>query len=694
MEVSGAARTGGKIGSIAWHGPRPLRKGETLVGRRDELREVYDVCQSYDVMQLTAATGIGKTSFVKAGLIPTLERGGFDVYGPRPWAEATEAANLEEFGADEELGAERLYRAAIGAPMIERRAPNEIFAPPEGRDKRVVVVLDQFEEILRYQPIVAEHLLRLAGRIARDHEVPHLVIARSEHSQGLRHINVPRTVGWSKELPEISDPDVLAEIVRRGAKDVGVQDDAVEQLVEWWSDARAIITTERARRRAVEGLAEVGLLQFQALLWSLKTFLAEQDGPLTKVHVRKYAQDRAKKRDDGATVTDAPAWLLQDALAHYVEHQTNLLKDPATVKLGRPREPLSWRNGPRLTLARIAPTLSAAGYKQPQTLTSLLPTAAGEELTQGRARDLAERLAAAGVPPPDPDYELEDHLYAVPRILGAGPARDWPSAQITTEIVDALHAALKTLSDEDVNVLRSFDGPGQSVFELVHDGMGAALETWARAFLRKPLAVVGVIAQQPGTAVRLEELSANVISDPDEPLELWGDVTLQRDADSARAVVGGLGWPATAILDTRITNVTFRECDFTGASFVDCTLKNVTFAGCKLTGGLLLRCGIDNVRVEASADQDVEAYDLFTVKAPAGEPDMTFANLRDTTGLFLTAVGAGRWKFECCERIRHLVVKPSGPVELEFFKTHAAPVSAPKPLVSIPVRDESTLGFV
>lgn len=678
------------IADIDWAGPRPLAEGQHLVGRARELRELYDVCGTYHVVRLTAWSGVGKTSFVRAGLIPML-RGQVDAAdGPlglpetfvpemRPWPVVTAEAGAEGgLESDVAVAAGRLYRAAIGASPDDGRSLADVFADmAEGRP--VVVVLDQFEEMLRYQRGVAQAMLKLAGETARDLDIVHIVIARSEYLELLQPIEVRAAAAWSLSLPELNAPEVLRAIVEEPARAAGVdiESSASELLIGWWADARAAVSRKRAQRVGGESLPDIGLLDFQALLWSFRRWAAGQDASaqvVTEELVRRFVSVRAEaRRADApglvaaASLDDAPAWLFEDALVDYVSMQANRLT--ASPMFGNGRK-IRWRNGPRLMLARVAPAMTAVGFKQPQTVYSLIPQALADELTARRARELAERLEHT-------DTARNGHDPAAlydRKVVGAGIAADWAAEDVTKELIEALRAALHTMSLADVNVLREIDRPNEPIYELVHDGMGVALTSWARRFLRDPAATIGVIGHQPGRVVEMGAIGPTLLDGAeDDALELWGAADLS--GDPPRLELTALGWPASAIIGMRFEDVHFKGCDFTGASFMDCSFKNVLFDECSLTGGLMTRCVLDGVkfRVGHGIGND-SGLDLFTVKAPGPGSDVSFEDVPATTGIFLEGLAGGRWAFRHAD-IRHMVVEAVVETELLFEASRALPIS-------------------
>lgn len=663
----------GGFEALRWAGPRPLGVEDTLVGRQKELDDLITACRNHETIVITASSGIGKTSFVKAGLVPKLLAMHTTVPEIRAWPDATSKIDLTEPGA-----AHKLYKVIAGLDPDDPRPARVALDELIGEDGSAVVIIDQFEELLRYQRGVAEELLKLAGHTAHDTGIPHVVIARSEYRVQLRPFEVRGAV-WALNLQELKSNEVLRAIIETGLvrtsadgatneKMVAIDDAAAEALARWWHQARDSVTQLKARQIGAEGLADVGLLHFQALLWSFKSWVAGPDRPrgnhITLKLVEEFAAVRASSAGKRYDIETAGAWLIENVLVDYVSQQANRLAEPLTLRLGETQQrddrELRWRNGPRLMLARIAPAMTAAGFKQPQSLYSLLPYALSDELTQRRARELETTLQQGDL----------DRAAAIEKfgrgVSPAGTAFGWSTQEVVDEMIDSLHAALQAMSSTDVNILREFDRPGQPIYELVHDGMGSALNTWAQGFLSRPLSTVAVIAAQPGR-VMMQDITAAMFQET-QPLELWGAV----QDDGKRVTITGLRWPASLVDGATISDINFDRCDFLGASFEGCTLRNVTFNNCALVSTVMINCALENVEFRARSRArwgpmlgGHDGVNLLTVKNPKSGINVRFVELPNTTGIVLEELDGGSIDFFECV-IRHLITNADSETTLEF----------------------------
>jgi len=635
------------IGEIRWEGPKPLKSSGSLVGRGRELRELYDRCRSYDLVLVTAASGVGKTSFISVGAIPGMVENGVRVPPLKAWSDMLDEPVLAE-GPDEDSRAEILYRLLIGVdPAPDGRSPVEVIDSMSGRELTVVFI-DQTEELLRYQRALGVAFLELVGRVARGSGVPHVVIARSEFRERLNPVEVRGASVWNLPLSEISAEGALRSIVETPASEAGVtvDPDATDLIVAWWKDARSNPGVAAYAHSTESGtLGDVGLLHLQSLLWSIKDWAVKRglDDRITRADLIAFAVETVPELDE-LSPESAGERMIVDAILRYLEDTIDsVTRDPSVDG-----KPLRWANGPQLMLSRIGPALSSAGYKIPQTLSSLLPLALGPELGSVDAEAMAR----------DPGAAIE----APDRLNGAGIMTGESASEIVAEMRRALDSILEALCR--VNVLRRFSVRDDPIFELVHDGMGAPLKRWARKYRAGALATVGVIAGEPGGQIRHSIDPLVVLGDDGSVAPAWGAVEVTEEEGRRSVVLEHLEWASNLIEHPpeegplRLEDVVFRNCNFTGAAFVGCELRRVLFDGCTMKGVVFLGCGFQDVQFDA-AGTDSESMEGFTVKGPAEGAEVSFRNLDGpAVGMFLSGLGDGVWRLRDCD-IRHFVMIPA-----------------------------------
>jgi hypothetical protein len=136
-------------------GPRPFERGERLYGRHREVTRLRDLLIAERIVLLHSPSGAGKTSLIRASLVPELEREGFRVLpeirvaaGFVPVGDPSEPANhylmstllcLEKgLPADCQHDLDELARMGLGDYLDQRDV---------GHDGEVLI-FDQFEELL------------------------------------------------------------------------------------------------------------------------------------------------------------------------------------------------------------------------------------------------------------------------------------------------------------------------------------------------------------------------------------------------------------------------------------------------------------------------------------------------------------------------------------------------------------------
>jgi uncharacterized protein YjbI with pentapeptide repeats len=708
------------IKDIAWPGPRPLTPNDRLFGRASALDELASRCQTYDVVEITAASGVGKTSFIRAGGIETLEEAGFTVAGPAYWPDALQRPELAAVQDDTGRFANVLYRIAIGLTganlVLDGRSPAELVqAAADGT--RLVVILDQMDELLRYRRNVGNALLAIAGEAARQARVPHVVIARTEFREQLGPVEVPGATVWNLYLEEISSSRAVRRIISEPAAEPGVDveftDDALDQLVQWWQSARA------ASGAVVDGVSSVGgvgLLHLQALLAAFKRWaVANELGDATRIDgemLERFATTSLLGNPDG----DRGAALLDAALVGHVEAMIDRAASPSTADRPVGWKPLKWSNGPRVMLARIAPSLSASGYKVPQTFSQLMAAALSHELGSVSAHAVGsafdEHLTRAERVKKYRDNSLGGEPEGIARTTtGIAGTKPWAGQEAIDEMAEALHVAVEFLRTEDANVLRKYTVTAEAVYELVHDRIGAALQDWADRFQNRPIATIDRIVARPGGEV-LHALVPATFQEADD-VGYWQSVT--QDADGRYQLAGScwnsyyIGPPgggkgpqkrlmledlhlsdgdfaSAAFKACDLTNVAFTDVSLRGAGFIDCAFTNVTFTETSLRGAVFINCSFENVTFHGGGEGSVEQSAFNACSAVS----VTFAGFAEIRAVVAQDISGGSWEFRD-SRVRHLVFSAASPTQVNFVRS---PLSHASLEGQVSMQSDSTTAYV
>src|SRR5271165_4423774 len=224
-------------------GPRFIETGQKIFGRDREIEQLYYLLSAERVVLLHSPSGAGKSSLIRAGLIPRLKEP-FDVWGPtRVSLEPPEGCPIaaNRFVQSVNLGFE------AGLPE-ERQRPAKISAMTlseyvAGRPRRrsaspnIVLIFDQFEEILTIDPLALEakhEFFDQVGKLLQDPHVWALFALREDYLAPLDPYaeQVPTHLKNRFRLDLLGREaagDVIARSVEEGGRTVAPE--AVEKLV-------------------------------------------------------------------------------------------------------------------------------------------------------------------------------------------------------------------------------------------------------------------------------------------------------------------------------------------------------------------------------------------------------------------------------------------------------------------------------
>ena len=669
------------VAGIPWPGPKPItfKKDadeealKTLVGREEELIELQHACQAYGVVELTAPSGIGKTSFL-AGAQVYLGLKGFGVFMARSWSEV--------MGEYERLGAPvgdplPLYCLALGLPVYED--VSQLCEALRERDGAPPVhIFDQVEELLRYERDLGAGLLGLIGYVAVSTWIPHVVVSRTEFRDQLRPVEVQGASTWHMLLSELADPEVIREVVE-GPVPAGVElgDGVVDRIVEWWGATRSPGLRFEHGDEPFSAASSYGLLHLQALLWDLRRWaagaLTEAPQRLTLADLERYASKEARGGDGEALMANALRAYVEAAVAEYRSE--------------------SWPTGPRLMLARAAGHLSSAGYKVAQPISTLLVRALQEEL--GSSRSALDGLARFDIEQAEGRAATVTSLAGRFQINPAGVGRDWTRECVVEEMLAALEGILAWLADpEGPNVLRHYRHGGDPVYELVHDGVAPALDRWAEKVLDDPIVFLGGICVHRGEIFD-HDLRLDTFLDGKELKQAWKDAPVEVIGDGIAVAIGDIGWHGLGVHHpdpgdhdpeselVTIEDVVFERCDFTGTLFKGVVFRNVRFVECQMRGVAMLGCRFADVVFErspmvgaaliASAFERVcfdcagveGAMNYVSVERAKPGAEVTIRNLNEIAGLFLVDLMGGSWAVEDAQ-LYHLALEGSGEYAIQL----------------------------
>jgi hypothetical protein len=176
--MSGTSAAPGQLAN-PFVGPKPLERGQPIFGRDHEIDQLYYLLSAERIVLLHSPSGAGKSSLLQAGLLPRLQAQ-FDVWTPA-------RVNLTANGA---IGVNRYVRSCILG--FEAEVPRELQRPadeierltladyvasrPRRRSapKNLVLIFDQFEEILTIDPASIEAKYEFFTQLGQLLKDPHI----------------------------------------------------------------------------------------------------------------------------------------------------------------------------------------------------------------------------------------------------------------------------------------------------------------------------------------------------------------------------------------------------------------------------------------------------------------------------------------------------------------------------------------
>ncbi len=156
-------------------GPRPFEIGETLFGREREVAALRYMLTSERIVLLYSPSGAGKSSLINAGLLPQLANR-FDIWGP---------ARLNLLPPDGNWN--RYVWSTIAALEKSETLPEMTlteYAAQRPREGNPLILFDQFEEVLRLDPVdlaAKRAFFEQLGEMLRDPGIWALFVLREDY---------------------------------------------------------------------------------------------------------------------------------------------------------------------------------------------------------------------------------------------------------------------------------------------------------------------------------------------------------------------------------------------------------------------------------------------------------------------------------------------------------------------------------
>ena len=612
--------------SSPWPGPVPLSMEQSAlaVGRDEDERRIVNIVRSHALVVLHADSGVGKSSFLSAVARPALEER-YRTFLIESWSDLPEEVGIdsaERQGAYPPLDVDRIFfERLFGRPPDtgfgdlggepDSPGPRRLGTYLENRyGRNAVLVLDQFEELIRDNPALFAAICSWIDQVVVHHKVRIIVSLRSEYEHQIRDLGRVRPA-LTRELrlePIVEERDIRRVILGSPTSadmESPITPQAAEKVFQSWSQS-----LQSPSRH------DPGLLQLQGLMYVLyhRARNGQSGLPIQAGDVDRFSVDALKAGD---TVLDfALTKVVELKLAHCEEagHKAGL--------------DVALREGTKSIAQRCVGHLSSGGFKLVVRDRDLFNYALERErrvhgiapgLAENEFAALVDATAGAYVTPgthPDPSS-----LDAGTRETTSKSAHDWPegfqpweedSDDVTSGHMMGMSPSLVMVEEvrrflfavewlKAAHLVRSSGRQAsQRMVALIHDGFANPLERWARDTSTTAEQAVNLL-----TAARGETFSWWHRPSGPAPVDV---PTIESQ------VVANVRW-RDCYVQASFKDATFVNCDFQGTRFDRCRFEGVVFLNCMLDGA-----SIRNSQIVGSPSLGRPLFDAeppsFQVDAP------------------------------------------------------------------------------
>jgi hypothetical protein len=220
-------------------GPRPLGKADPIFGRDREISEIYHLLGAERIVLLYSPSGAGKSSLVAAGLIPRLADE-FDVWGPTrvnlppPPGMAVNRYVLSAADGFEPEDSKRELETLASMSLKECIATR---VQSDGASPSILLIFDQFEEILRVDPLDTagkREFFRQVGEVLLNPRIWALFVLREDYLAPFDPYAPLIPTRFKNRyridlLEKRKAADTIARLAKTGGREFAA--DAVEELV-------------------------------------------------------------------------------------------------------------------------------------------------------------------------------------------------------------------------------------------------------------------------------------------------------------------------------------------------------------------------------------------------------------------------------------------------------------------------------
>ena len=605
-----------------WPGPKTMdrpARAEQLVGRDDDAKAIAYLVQDTNVVVLSGNSGVGKSSMLGMKIYPQLEAQGFRIGMLRRFPPVV-ATGTDGRPTVKDIST-AIRSALQNADAIQRRdvrvsgeAPWEISADTdliewlEARyGKKALIILDQFEEVIRQQPELFDVIQLWIDKVVASSGVRILISLRAEYAYKLRSLVVGAYQRADVHIEPLQGQADIKEVIRRGRRpdETETPDSTPQhpQYREWecgagWTpviddDAVDLLYDQWRWAGGDERTPSISLLHLQAALFVIGQVQRSQhtciNGQDVDQVIRAADEDFDGVRSSPRSRKQAK-WFFDWALRRVIKAHFAVCAASAEVLAPGGGRDLPLEYGTRALLAQIAPRLSSGGYKIEQSLQDL-----GKEVFRWREEEGSTVPVMGAERPDDPDLacliagDLPTRMRALwsanveapsgEATRSAGVLAGLSTEAVAVQIIRCFQFALEWLRSGQLARLVPTSSGGQAI-ELAHDGFGDAFREWAEETMFIDGAAVDVYEVRRVIGETLQW------GGPDFGTKFFDGA----EREGGYLLISNVAWISCRVTGTWFHNVVFMNCDFSDSKFEECTFEGATFINCILDGAAFDKC--------------------------------------------------------------------------------------------------------
>ncbi len=604
-----------------WKGPKPFEEADAkrFFGRATEVEDLLHFMKGQRLTVLVALSGVGKSSLLQAGLVPTLRQlqekkmGIGPVLLVREWGDLgtvrpaellanavrAEVRRLAERGNNEKQFAKDMFLLGeVDAPVFTDADDHQ-----SAVDKLVeyvsqlcdvvgelVLIVDQAEELLgsgleRLDALRERRVLDVWANLFRQESRCRILLSMRWDFQGRLNPLVREINGLDKRVFSLNPikRDRLREAILQPIRETNdvecpEEDNVFAEFLKWLGPVNLSgesIVSEQTQTFQHE-IEDVDLLRLQALLLDVFRFATSKvragsssergDVIIDRGVMAEYLSSVRRKVEPRSEMVDLPRLALENYIDElFPENSSESIEGYDYSLLRR-------------IVVRMAPWLSSPrGFKR---------HIGGEELVFNALREDFQVLRVSSSPEEirriircfraseAPNLKYNKSIGRE-EVSGRARALSLTPPEVGHELLRLAVISLQVLINE--SVLKKTAGQHSNIYELVHDGFGPALQEWAER-------------HQGG----FRDTEASIVSRCGENFR-WG---LVKPSDQGREPleIAHQCWLGCNLSGVTFEQVVFRNCDLRGTIFLDCKFDACTFIDCELNGIVLKNCSWNNVK--------------------------------------------------------------------------------------------------